>query len=319
MGLQSDKPIIGHTKVIEILGRSLKSGRVAHAYLFIGPSRVGKNTVARWLAEELLSGVTSIRTFAKDNLTVVTPISSHPDVTIVRRETDAKSGKLKSSVSVEQVRDLRERLSMSSLHGGRKVAIVEEADQLNSAAANALLKTLEEPTPKTHLILIAAGRGHLPETIYSRCEVIRFGLVGEAAIREALASTTLDAQTVNEIAQHAAGRPGVAIDYASDLDALEASKSEVREFETLINGSIAERLNAAGKMLPKGGEARAKLLGKFDLWERMLRDRLLQAVQQGDAATDRIVNAMQTLRTSREAAVANTNPQITLENFLIKL
>lgn len=304
MRLPSDKPIIGHTKVIDILGRNLKSGRISHAYLFIGPARVGKNTVAQWLAHELVSG---------DNL------EAHPDVSVVRRETDAKSGKLKSSVSIEQIRSLRERLSMSSLHGGRKVAIIEEADQMNSAAANALLKTLEEPTPSTHLILIAAGRGHLPETIYSRCEVIRFGLVSEEPIRQALATTTLDAQTVDEIALHAAGRPGVAIDYASDLDALENRKSEVREFEELISGSIAERINAAGKMLPKGGEAREKLIRKFDLWERMLRDRLIQAIDQGDTATERIVSAIKTLRSSREAAAANTNPQLTLENFLIKL
>ncbi len=304
MRLQSDKPIIGHTKVIDILGRSLKSERVAHAYLFIGPARVGKNTVAEWLARELVQD---------QNLEV------HPDISVIQRETDAKSGKLKSSVSIEQIRSLRERLSMSSLYGGRKVAIVEEANQMNSAAANALLKTLEEPTPKTHLILIAAGRGQLPETIYSRCEVIRFELVSEESIREALANTTLDAQTVDEIALHAAGRPGVAMNYADDLDALEERKSEVREFEELINGSIAERINTAGKMLPKGGEARAKLIRKFDLWERLLRDRLIQAIKQGDTATERIASAIQTLRSSRAAAVANTNPQLTLENFLIKL
>ncbi len=327
MRLQQNKPVIGHTKIIDILKRSVECDRIAHAYLFIGPSQVGKNTVAEWLVRELIVRSNVRRDVNADALAPsfdgtgagVTPITSHPDVTIIRREIDEKTGKTKKNVSIEQIRALRERLSMSPMLGGRKVAIIEDAEYMNTAASNALLKTLEEPAPDTHIILIASNKGMLPETIFSRCRIIRFGFVAESEIRQVLEGSTVDKKTIEEIVVHSTGRPGKAMQYLKDLNALEEQKQEVREFELLIDEPVSSRLAHAAKMIPKGGDVRDRLLKKFDLWERMLREKMIVAIENPGSkmSLKGIIRAIKSLKDSRRAIEENANPQLALENFLL--
>src|SRR3989344_3608250 len=201
----SSKPfsgIIGHEAAISCLGRMLEDGTLAHAYLFVGQPRVGKRAVALALLNALFS--------------VPGHIGSHPDIVMIRRETDEKTGKEKTAVSVEQVRDACERLSMTSLSGGRKALFIEEADRLNAAAGNALLKTLEEPRGDAIIILRANSVDAVPATIASRCQIVRFHPVPPATIAEAFVKRGVDREEAASLAQASFGAPGAALSLLTD-------------------------------------------------------------------------------------------------------
>jgi len=123
-------------------------GRLAHAYLICGPVGSGKESLAIALAAHLLS---------------TEEPSSHPDYFEIRPE--SKSRRL----VIEQIREVESRLRRKSLRGGRKVAVIHEADRMQPAAANAFLKTLEEPPAEVHLLLITSAPELMLETILSRC------------------------------------------------------------------------------------------------------------------------------------------------------
>lgn len=166
--------VIGHDRVKELFRRALKHDRLGQGYLFVGPDGVGRTT------------------FAKQLLRTLFPLGSldaHPDILYLARSTDKKTGKQKKSISVQQVRELRERLGMSSAHaGGYKAIWIEEAHTLSMGAANALLKVLEEPKGKTIFLLRAPSRDSVPQTILSRCQVIRFAPLSKEQLTNAFAS-----------------------------------------------------------------------------------------------------------------------------------
>jgi len=310
MRLQEHKPIIGHTKIVDFLGKSIAGGNPAHAYLFLGPEQVGKNAVARWVAEQLLDG----------------GIEAHPDISIVVRERDEKTGNLKSNISIEQIRNLRERLSMSSLSGGHKVALIEGADFMSIEASNAMLKTLEEPTSKTTIILTASNEVRLPATISSRCQTFRFGLVATDRIVKALIDAGQSQVQAEQIAAVSFGRPGAAFQYAADPECFNEHAQEVKSIQQLIDLPISARLKYVTENTPKGAAGREEVLIKFGTWERVLRDQLLTSLGCNEltaiksrSQAKQPAKTLKTLQSCRQALLKNTNPQLTLENFLINL
>src|SRR5690606_14237292 len=138
---------------------------------------------------------------------------THPDFTFVERERDAKTGKPHAFINIEQVQALTARLSMGSMMGGWRVAIVDCAHVLNESSANALLKRLEEPHEKTVLFLTAHSADQVMQTIRSRCQVLRFGRVATLEIVDVLKQAGADADTAQLYARLADGRPGIALGY----------------------------------------------------------------------------------------------------------
>jgi DNA polymerase III subunit delta' len=313
MRLRTDKSIIGHTKILSFLENSLKNGNVAHAYLFLGPEQVGKSTVAEWLVGQLMQ----------------TDLESHTDVSVLEREVNEKTDQLKSSISIEQVRRLRERLSMSPLRDGYKAALITDADYLSIEASNALLKTLEEPTKDTVIVLTAANESRLPATIQSRCQTIRFALVQADKIVEALKAKGIPQDQAEQMAAVSFGRPGAALNFATNPASFAEQAEEVKSFMRLADMPVAARLKYIADNLPKGAAGREHVMEKFDLWERVLRDWLLLSLDckeltafdsgQTKITTERSGKALQNLQASRQALMKNTNPQLTIENFLINL
>ncbi len=302
MRLQGSKPIIGHHKIVEFLEKCLAGKRVAQAYLFLGPENVGKGTVARWLIEQL----------------VEQPLETHPDVSIVVREQDEKTKKLKQAISIEQIRALRERLSMSTFAGGQKAALIENADWMSTEASNALLKTLEEPTKDTVIILTASNEARLPQTIQSRCQVLRFGLVSSEQIAQGLVDAGVEADRARGIAELAFGRPGVAQEYVENPELMQEQEDEFEQFSKLLVQPVSARLRYTAEVLPKGSDQRAIVSKKLSFWERVLHEKFSDQVQAGQGV-DHLVRALKTLHASRQALLKNTNPQLTLEHFLLNL
>lgn len=148
--------IVGQEHVTDILSRSLKAGRVAHAYLLTGPRGVGKTSIARILAHEI-------------NQLPYTDESNHLDII----EIDAASNN-----GVEDVRELRDKVQITPVSAKYKVYIIDEVHMLSKAAFNALLKTLEEPPAHAVFILATTDIDKLPATIISRTQRFSFRAIG---------------------------------------------------------------------------------------------------------------------------------------------
>jgi len=168
--------IVGHDRQKRILRQALKNRRIAHAYLFDGPDGVGKRLMALALARALLcqdgtgcGDCSSCRKVDHNN---------HPDIHLL----DADG----SSIKIDQVRGLQHELALRPLEGNYKICLIDGAEQFNPAAANALLKTLEEPQPNTLIILLSSRPESLLPTIRSRCQRLPFQRLPKQRLIEVL-------------------------------------------------------------------------------------------------------------------------------------
>lgn len=166
--------VVGQAHVKDVLTAALALGRIGHAYLFSGPRGVGKTTTARLLAMAVNCEKDSTeRPCGECESCQLVRHNHHPDVI----ELDAASNN-----SVEDIRDLREKVRLASMRGGQRVWVLDEAHMLSRAASNALLKTLEEPPDNLVFILATTEPEKLPPTILSRCQHFRFRRLSEEEI-----------------------------------------------------------------------------------------------------------------------------------------
>ena len=245
------------------------AGRLAHGLLFSGPAGLGQREVAEQLAQRVLClspagdepcgscrSCVLYQSRSQSDPVEVRPDGSlalphgrpgHPDALFVGYAINDKTGKPRSELSVEQIRTLSTQLSLTPQYGDARVALIDPADALNTAAANALLKTLEEPQPGRYLWLIAADVSRLPATIRSRCQKLEFQLPPRA---EALAwlQAAGDAKTAEEALDAARGHPGLAAQWLAD-GSLDLRRSVADDLRALTQGrasatATAQRWNA---------------------------------------------------------------------------
>ncbi|MDT1063043.1 DNA polymerase III subunit delta' [Paracoccus sp. CPCC 101403] len=167
--------VLGQDAAISDFLGAAQSGRMHHAWLLTGPRGTGKATLAWTMAKWLLAGGAPDRIEIDPAQPVIRRVLalSEPRLMLLRRPVDEKSGRLRAEITVDEVRRLQSFLHMSAAEGGHRVAIIDAADEMNTAAANALLKQLEEPPRDTTLILVAHQPGRLLPTIRSRCRELR--------------------------------------------------------------------------------------------------------------------------------------------------
>ncbi|MCO4316586.1 DNA polymerase III subunit delta' [Phyllobacterium sp. 21LDTY02-6] len=191
--------LVGHAGAASFLARSYQSGQLHHALLLEGPQGIGKATLAFHLAGHMLKHARAGEAplvLAQPDFSVAPyrqiATGTHPSVLHITRPVDAKTGKFKTAITIDEVRRVTHFLNRTAHDGAWRIVIVDPADDMNRNAANALLKTLEEPPKKTLFILVSHSSGRLLPTIRSRCQSVRLDPLSQQELPAALAAISLD-------------------------------------------------------------------------------------------------------------------------------
>jgi len=190
------------------------AGRLHHGWLLTGPRGVGKATLAWRIARHLIAGETAASLdMTPDNPTFrqVAALAS-PQLFLARRPWDDKTERLRTAITVDEIRAMTGFFHLTAADGGRRVAIVDSADELNGPAANALLKILEEPPRHSVLLLVSHRPAGLLPTIRSRCRELRLGSLAPAPLAQALATAGAEAPDDPRLAILAGGSVAAALD-----------------------------------------------------------------------------------------------------------
>jgi DNA polymerase III subunit delta' len=190
------------------------SGRLHHAWLIAGPRGVGKATLAWRMARHLLAGGTASTLQMEPTDPVFRQVAalSAPGLFLCRRPWNDKARRLRTAITVDEVRGLKRAFQLAAAEGGWRVAIVDAAEEMNTQAANALLKLLEEPPDRGALLLVSHQPGRLLPTIRSRCRTLACRALGAEDLDRALVAAGFSAGADSQaLAALAEGSPGAAI------------------------------------------------------------------------------------------------------------
>lgn len=281
--------IEGQALAITALRRAVRDRRLHHAYLFAGPDGVGKALTGQALAMTLLCETprdASACGVCRSCQRVLA--GEHPDFHRVQRGIKS-DGRPETQIKIAQIRALQKELSKKSFEAGRRVVIIEEAETMNPATANALLKTLEEPGDDTHFIVVSAQPHRLLPTIISRCQRVRFAPLPRAVVARHLAALleidATEADLLAGLAQGSIGKGRALFESALGDGGLLAQRSALIEQLDDPDG-----LNAVPRLMERADQlarAKAELPHVFHLLRTWYRDLLM--VQRGMPA-DRLVH-----------------------------
>ncbi len=219
---RANPELLGQDAAQAVLARALGSGRLPHGWLFSGPEGIGKATLAYRFARALLAGTEQAGPLLglRPDHPVFRQVAqgSHPDLTVIEPERDPRSGRVKSEIPVGLVRAATQALHRTAAMGGWRVVVIDGAERLNRNAANALLKSLEEPPPVAVLLLISHRPAQVAATIRSRCAKLPLARLPDALVSERLAHwlPELDAGQRSALALLARGSLGRALELAGE-------------------------------------------------------------------------------------------------------
>jgi DNA polymerase-3 subunit delta' len=261
--------LLGHEWAVDLLREHVARGDVRHAYLFTGPQGVGRRTLALRLVQAMNCtnplapgepcGVCS-------NCTRIER-TQHPDLIIVQAE--QAGGVLK----VEQVREIQHTLSLAPYEARYRAALFLRFEEAHASAANALLKTLEEPPPQVVLILTAESVESLLPTIASRCEVLRLRPLPVEALSQGLQTHyALEAGQARLLAHVSGGRPGYAVRLSKEPELLEERRSRLGDLWVLLGSNRLERFSYVQAVR----EDKEALRNTLQTWSSFWRDVLLR-------------------------------------------
>jgi DNA polymerase-3 subunit delta' len=254
--------IIGQDEAIHLIRKALARNRVPQAYLFTGPEGIGKKLTALTLAKALNCLVVSDDACETCKACYKINKGCHPDVAIIEAE-----GQF---IKIDQIRELQKQVGYKPFEGRKKVSILNNAEKLNLEAANALLKTLEEPPPDTVFILVSSSPGALLPTIVSRCQSVRFSPLGLQRTEQFLVEKGVaTGPKAHLLAALSEGRPGRALNM--DIDRILSLREQILELMDLMipDGSLRTDLQPNRTQVLSLSDSGIKvLLGKIEEFAR---------------------------------------------------
>jgi len=323
------RAILGQDPAIQTLKRALTRGKLHHAYRFEGPAGVGKELTALALAQALVCTQSSLSGpnpeegcgqcsacrravhFSKDEPRV----PQHPDVVLVAKglyPPPLVTARESTGISVEQIRKVvLPRVGYGPHEGRGLLVLIRDAEDLTTAAANALLKTLEEPHSGVHFVLLTSAPNRLLDTILSRTQAVRFGPLSEANIRQILRDQGKD----EAAAAFANGSVQAALEYADPARLAKVSELIRRMNEATAAETIEAGLELAGE-LPKDRDQVSALLEAY--CQALALEARMVVAQRPDYAAELASN----YRCAGRAIAAlerNVTPLVAVEAMLVEL
>lgn len=313
--------LLGHRDVLKFFDASIAADRLSHAYCFVGPSQVGKRTVAETLAARLLEVDRA-------------KLATMPDYMTVSRLFDEKKEKTKKDITVEQIQDVQRFLYGRPFLKQYKVTIIDEAEQLNRHAANALLKTLEEPSERSVLFLVVTDETMLPETIRSRCQMIYFSRVAEEDMRAFCLEQGVSSGQTEEMVRLSLGLPGLLHSWVREPELFERHKKEIDRFLEMIGKPLYKKMQIIEELFGDKTDhvaARNNLMRVLDTWQIVTRDLVLsahgltgqymltQVQERAPWSRETITRTRQSMLQAKRLLQDNVHPRLLVEQILIHL
>lgn len=328
MPLAMEEKLIGHETAVRHLRNAVRSGRMSHALAFVGPSGVGKETCAVELAAGMLCearGESEIAPFGCGHCRSCQKVTSgvHPDLHLIMSEAEAfargrpvadSKRKPARTILVDQIRELSRIIRMKPHEGRAKVAIIVNSHQMNTNAANALLKTLEEPPAETLLILLAPHARSLLPTVVSRCQRLVFGPLTQAEVERVL--QRCNANHISERVNVSDGSVETALEWEPESGDTDADKGNALLY-ALLSGTTGERMDAAERVGKDRGDADHLL----KLVERGLSVRMRNLAstwsERATSESRRLLELIDATELARQRIRDNAHVQLTIEQLLL--
>ena len=325
---QSTRPLIGNNAAAMFLRNALIGGGGAHAYLLTGQAQVGKRTLARRAAASIIcTAEPSERPCGTCRACDQVGRDAHPDVLVLQPD----EGHVR--IRVRQIRAFEHDVALKPYEAPRKVALIFGVDRIEVEAANALLKTLEEPPEGTVLLLTAADASQVSATIASRCQEVALRPVPAEEIERAMIERGAEPERATLLARLAGGRPGWALAALEDDAQLQVRKEQLDQLEGLLGISPPARLSAA-QAYTDSAVSRAAALAALTTWQTWWRDALLvreeceelvvnvdrmEALRRVEGSAEECWGAVRRIQVAREQLDGNGNVRLVVESLLIDM
>lgn len=327
-------PVIGHTRVVASLARIARKRTPSHAYLFVGPAHVGKETMAHVFARALVCEQRAEAPCGICRGCRLAAKKHHPDIQHIDFEAQRQileEKNVSTNYKVDLIRRLQADLALRPIEADWKVIVLTEADRMTRQAANAFLKTLEEPPRFVVLLLTTHDAELLLPTIQSRCQHIRLRPVPAEEIAAALRRRGIETERAKLIARLSEGRVGWALNAITDETLLETRREALDVLRESLHANRTTRLDTAEQL------ARRQATDVLHTWATWWRDVLLlqhnaeaaiinvdQATPLREIAQQLNSSAVRTVLKTIQQSIrllneTNVNPQLVWEVLMLKL
>ena len=327
--------VTGQNPLVSLFNRSLETGTLAHAYLLVGPTHVGKMTLAVNLAMALNCEQADPPCLECPSCVKITT-ANHPDVIVISllKNGDAAEAKL---ISIDQIKELQHAANLPPFEGKHKVFIIDGAELMSVDAANCLLKTLEEPVAGVTFILLTTNEQLLPETVVSRCQRLELRRLSTEEIETALIITHgVAPERARLLAGLSHGCLGWALSVAADESLLTHRNESLDKLINILDANYTDRFDSVTRMASQFTQNRAAIYDTLELWTDFWRDLMLVKLDCPDLITNidrkseiiklageyrltQITFSIKSIRMTAEQLSRNANPRLALEVLMLDI